>query len=72
VTAGATATRAVARRRPLSSRRKVGTYAASSSGSASSDGRDYDDARSAFKTPLTDGERVQIFNANAREIYKLG
>jgi hypothetical protein len=33
---------------------------------------DYDDARSGFKTPLTDGERVQIFNANARAIYKLG
>jgi predicted TIM-barrel fold metal-dependent hydrolase len=32
---------------------------------------DYDDARFAFKTPLTDAERVKIFNTNARAVYKL-
>jgi predicted TIM-barrel fold metal-dependent hydrolase len=32
--------------------------------------RDYDDARFAFKTPLTDAERKKIFNANARAAYK--
>ena len=33
---------------------------------------DYDDARFAFKTPLTDAERAKIFNANARAVYKFG
>jgi len=33
---------------------------------------DYDDARFAFKTPLTDAERAKIFNANARAVYNLG
>jgi predicted TIM-barrel fold metal-dependent hydrolase len=32
---------------------------------------DYDDARFAFKTPLTDVERKKIFNSNARAVYKL-
>ena len=32
---------------------------------------DYDDARFAFKTPLTDAERKKIFNTNARAVYKL-
>ena len=31
---------------------------------------DYDDARFAFKTPLTDAERKKIFNTNARAVYK--
>jgi predicted TIM-barrel fold metal-dependent hydrolase len=31
---------------------------------------DYDDARYAFKTPLSDAERAKIFNANARAVYK--
>jgi predicted TIM-barrel fold metal-dependent hydrolase len=32
---------------------------------------DYDDARFAFKTPLTDAERKKIFNSNARAVYGL-
>jgi uncharacterized protein len=32
---------------------------------------DYDDARFAFKTPLTEDERKKIFNANARAVYGL-
>ena len=31
---------------------------------------DYDDARFAFKTPLTEAERNKIFNTNARAVYK--
>lgn len=31
---------------------------------------DYDDARYAFKTPLTEAERRKIFNNNARAVYK--
>ena len=31
---------------------------------------DYDDARYAFKTPLTEAERRKIFNGNARAVYK--
>ncbi len=31
---------------------------------------DYDDARYAFKTPLSETERGKIFNANARAVYK--
>ena len=33
---------------------------------------DYDDARFAFKTPLSEAERDKIFHANARALYKLG
>jgi hypothetical protein len=33
---------------------------------------DYDDARFAFKTPLSEPERAKIFNANARGLYRLG
>ena len=32
---------------------------------------DFDDPRFAFKTPLSDAERKQIFNGNARALYKL-
>ena len=32
---------------------------------------DFDDPRFAFKTPLTEAERTQIFNGNARALYKL-
>jgi hypothetical protein len=32
---------------------------------------DFDDPRFAFKTPLTESERTQIFSANARALYKL-
>jgi hypothetical protein len=32
---------------------------------------DYDDARFAFKTPLTEVERKKIFNSNARAVYGL-
>ena len=32
---------------------------------------DFDDPRFAFKTPLTEAERVKIFNGNARALYKL-
>jgi uncharacterized protein len=32
---------------------------------------DYDDARFAFKTPLSEAERAKIFHANARALYKL-
>ena len=32
---------------------------------------DYDDARFAFKTPLTEAERRKIFSTNARAVYKL-
>jgi uncharacterized protein len=31
---------------------------------------DYDDARFAFKTPLSETERKKIFNSNARAVYK--
>jgi hypothetical protein len=31
---------------------------------------DYDDARFAFKTPLSEAERRKIFNTNARAVYK--
>jgi predicted TIM-barrel fold metal-dependent hydrolase len=32
---------------------------------------DFDDPRFAFKTPLTEAERLKIFNGNARALYKL-
>ena len=32
---------------------------------------DYDDARFAFKTPLTEAERSKIFSTNARAVYRL-
>jgi uncharacterized protein len=32
---------------------------------------DYDDARFAFKTPLTETERRKIFSTNARAVYRL-
>ena len=32
---------------------------------------DFDDPRTAFRTPLTEAERLKIFNANARALYKL-
>jgi uncharacterized protein len=31
---------------------------------------DFDDPRFAFKTPLTEAERKQLFNSNARAVYK--
>jgi hypothetical protein len=32
---------------------------------------DFDDPRFAFKTPLSEAERLKIFNGNARALYKL-